>query len=173
MAFLVKPVFGEAQRMEMAHIQEALKNGIIAENWLVRDERQDFWYSVGKLVGKVTSQPVTLFCPHCQTPTKARRIDIGLPVACSKCAHEVIVPDPDVAEERQRDEIRFDEVRQKAIFGGVALAVGVLVTLFTYFYSDRNGFWILWWGPLAIGGGTFAGCFPQYLELKRKLRKPK
>ncbi len=29
MAFLVKPVFGEAQRMELAHVHEALKNGLI------------------------------------------------------------------------------------------------------------------------------------------------
>ena len=47
MAFLVKPVNGEPQRMELVQIHAALKNGIIAENWLVRDERQDFWYSWG------------------------------------------------------------------------------------------------------------------------------
>jgi hypothetical protein len=72
-AFLVKPVDGETQRMELVQIDEALKNGIIAENWLVRDERQDFWYSVGKVVGKVTSQTVEFFCRKCLGPIRMRR----------------------------------------------------------------------------------------------------
>jgi hypothetical protein len=53
---LVKPVNGEARRMDLAEIHDALKRKTIAENWLVRDERQDFWYSVGKLVGTTARQ---------------------------------------------------------------------------------------------------------------------
>src|SRR5262245_20802121 len=103
MAYFVKPVNGAEQRMELGHIREALKNGLIADNWLVRDERQDFWYSIGKLMGTTASQAVTLFCPRCQTPIPARKIDIGLPAACTKCGMEVIVPDPLAVEQRQRD----------------------------------------------------------------------
>ena len=172
MAFNVKPVNGEERRMELAHIREALKNGIIAENWLVRDERQDFWYSIGKLVGKVKSQPISLFCPRCRAPIPARHIDVGLPVACGKCGTQVIVPDPLDAERRLRDEHLLVEVRKRAVFSGIALAAGLLVTILTYGFPDpETGIWLLWWGPLAFGLGTFIVCFPQYLELKRKLKK--
>lgn len=171
MAFLVKPVNGETQRMELVHIREALKNGIIAENWLVRDERQDFWYSVGKLVGKVTSQPVVFFCRKCLGSIRARRIDIGLPVNCEKCRAQAIVPDPEENERRLRDEGRMQVAKRKAIAGGLALGLGIFVTGLSYISRDKSGGWVLLWEPLAFGFGTFVVCFPEYLELKRKLSK--
>ncbi len=173
MAFIVKPVNGEPRVMELATIREALKNGVIADNWLVRDERQDFWYSVGKLVGKIGSQPITMFCPQCRTPIAARRIDIGLPAACGKCGTQVVVPDPDEIERRQRDERRLGELRQRTVFSGVVFAAGAVVTVLTFIFSTSQGFWILWWGPLAFGGGTFVACLPEYLGLRRRLRTPK
>ena len=172
MAFLVKPVNGDARRMELTEIHDALKQKAIAENWLVRDERQDFWYSVGKLVGTTASQPVTLFCPQCAKPIAARKIDIGLPATCQNCNTTVIVPDPLAAEQRQRNEHLFLEVRRNMIFGVIALSAGAFVTLGSYFTRERSsGTWVLWWGPLAIGLGLFVGTFPRYLELKRKLKR--
>lgn len=171
MPYHVKPVHGESRVMELSHIHDALKSGAITEQWLVRDERQDFWYSVGKLVGTVTSQPLTLFCPRCQSPIRARRIDIGLPAACPKCGTQIVVPDPDAIARRQRDEHLLIAVRQRAVFSGLALAGGSAVTLFSYCFRAQQGGWILWWGPMAFGLGTFLVCFPQYLQLKRKLRR--
>ena len=170
MAFFVKKAFVEARRMERAEIQEALKNGTVQESWLVRDERQDFWYSVGKLVGKVSSQPVTFPCLTCKKTLTAHRIDIGLPVVCAHCGSHVTVTDPLSIERRQRDELILNDLKKRAIVSGLVLAAGVLVTLLSFVFRGESGVWILWWGPLVFGIGTFAVCFPQYLALKRKLR---
>ena len=171
MAFLLKPLNGETRRMELSEIHDALKRGSITEQWMVRDERQDFWYSVAKLVGKVGSQPVMLFCPNCRTPIQARRIDIGLPATCPQCATAVIVPDPEAYALRQRDEHRLVAAKQKAIFSGIAFAGGLTFTVCSFLTRSQYGGWILWWGPLAFGAGTFIVCFPEYLELRKKLKK--
>ncbi len=170
MAFFVKKAFGEARKMERVEIQQALKNGIIEENWLVRDERQDFWYSVGKLVGKVSSQPVTFPCPACKRTLTARRIDIGLPVVCAHCGSQVTVTDPLQIDRRERDEVILSDLKKRAIVSGLVLAAGFLVTVLSFVFRGESGVWIVWWGPLAFGIGTFAVCFPQYLALKRRLR---
>ena len=173
MAFLVKKAFGEERKMERVEIQEALKNGIIQENWLVRDERQETWYSVGKLVGKVSSQPVSFVCQTCRKTLSARRIDIGLPVICAHCGSQVTVTDPLLIERRERDGQILSNLKTKAIISGLALAVGILLPLLSYIFRDKTGVWVFWWGPFVFGLGTFAVCFPQYLSLKRRLRKDK
>ena len=170
MAFLVKKAFGEERRMERVEIQEALKNAVIQENWLVRDERQDFWYSVGKLVGKVSSQPVQFVCQTCNKTLTARRIDIGLPVVCAHCGSQVSVTDPLLFERRRRDMRILIILKKRAVISGLALAAGFFVTLLSFVLRNKSGGWILWWGPLAFGLGTFGVCFPQYLSLKRRLR---
>ena len=173
MAFFVKKAFGEARKMESTELYEALRIGAIQENWLVRDERQDFWYSVGKLVGKVSSQPVTFPCATCKRTLTARRIEIGLPVVCAHCGSPATVTDPLLAERRQRDELILKDLKKRATISGFVLAAGVLVTLLSFVFRGESGVWILWWGGLAFGLGTFAVCFPQYLSLKRRLRKDK
>ena len=170
MAFLVKKAFGEGRKMERVEIQEALKSGVIQENWLVRDEQQDFWYSVGKLVGKVSSQPVNFACKTCRRTLTARRIDIGLSVVCAHCGAQVTVTDPLLIERRERDGRILNNVKNRAIISGLALAAGLLVTVSSFIFRADSGVWIVWWGPLAFGLGTFAVCFPQYLSLKRRLR---
>ena len=170
MSFLVKKAFGEARKMERVEIIEAFKNGVIAENWLVRDERQDFWYSVGKLVGKMPSQPVAFVCQTCRKTLTARRIDIGLPVVCANCGSQVTVTDPLAIERRQRDVLILTSLKKRAVISGLALLAGLLVTGLSFVYHKEDGGWVLWWGPLVFGSGTFVVCFPQYLSLKRKLR---
>ncbi|MEO6788369.1 MAG: hypothetical protein ABI318_19775 [Chthoniobacteraceae bacterium] len=173
MAFLVKKAFGEERKMERVQLIEALKNGIIAEDWLVRDERQDFWYSIGKLVGKVSSQPVAFVCQTCKRTLTARRIDIGLPVVCAHCGSKVTVTDPLADDRRERDEFILSDLKRRAVLSGLALAFGILVILVSFIFREKNGVWIFLWGPLAFGFGTFVVCFPQYLSLKRKLRRDK
>jgi DNA-directed RNA polymerase subunit RPC12/RpoP len=177
MAFLVKKALGEARKMERVEIQEALKNRVIEENWLVRDERQDFWYSVGKLVGKVSSQPVNFACETCRRTLTARRIDIGLPVVCTHCGAQVMVTDPLLIERRERDEQILINLKNRAVISGLALAAGLLVTVSSFIFRADSGvwivWWVVWWGPLAFGLGTFAVGFPQYLSLKRRLRNDK
>lgn len=173
MAFLVKKAFGEERKMERVEISEALKNSIIQENWLIRDERQDFWYSVGKFVGKIKSQPVTFVCQTCKRALTARRIDIGLPVVCAHCGSQVTVTDPLLNERRERDEQILINLKNRAVISGLALAAGLLVTVSSFIFRADSGVWIVWWGPLAFGLGTFAVCFPQYLSLKHKLRNEK
>jgi len=158
--------------MELVEIHEALKNGSVTEQWLVRDERQDFWYSVGKLVGKVGSNPIEMACPKCRAPIAARRIDIGLPVACRECKTEVVVVDPDAVQRRHRDVELLAQAQTRAILGAIALGVGTLVTVGSYASARPGEAWFFWWGPMALGLGTFIACFPQYLSLKAKLQKP-
>ena len=158
--------------MELAQIHQALRSGEISEQWLVRDERQDFWYAVGKLIGKVESNPIALRCPRCQSPIPARRIDIGLPVPCPRCLTPVVVTDPEALKRRVRDQGRLVELRKRAILSGLALAAGLAITIGSYAASKGGGAIILPWGLLAFGIGTFAVCLPQYLALKRALRNP-
>jgi hypothetical protein len=171
MAFRLKPVRGEEQTMELGQIHQALRSGQITEQWLVRDERQVDWYSVGKLIGKIGSNPIALVCPRCQSPVTARRIDIGLPVACPRCAAEVMVTDPEALKRRARDQALLVEWRKRAILSGLALAAGVIVVVGSYLGGERKAV-VLPWGLLAFGLGTFAVSLPQYLSLKRALRAP-
>jgi DNA-directed RNA polymerase subunit RPC12/RpoP len=173
MAFLVKKAFGEERKMERVEVFEAFKNGIIPENWLVRDERQDFWYSVGKLVGKVSTQPVTFDCKRCRRTLTARRIDIGLPVVCARCGSQVTVMDPLVLDRRERDEYILKDLKRQAVISGFALAFGILLPVLSFIDREDNGVWFIWGWVLAYGIGTFAVCFPRYLSLKRKLRRDK
>jgi DNA-directed RNA polymerase subunit RPC12/RpoP len=173
MAFLVKKAFGEERKMERVEIQEAIKHGVIQENWLVRDERQDFWYSVGKLVGNVSSRPVHIVCQTCKKALTARRIDIGLPVVCAHCGSNVTVTDPLVSDRRERDEYILKDLKRQAVISGLALAFGVLLPVISFIYRDENGVWFVSGWPLAFGLGTFAVCFPRYLLLKRKLHRDK
>ncbi|HEV7403656.1 MAG TPA: hypothetical protein VGO11_12040 [Chthoniobacteraceae bacterium] len=172
MPFRVKPVRGEEQTMELAQIHQALRSGAITEQWVVRDERQDFWYAVGKLIGKVGSNPIALFCPRCQSPITARHIDIGLPVACPKCRTEVVVTDPEALKRRVRDQGRLVDLRNRAILSGLALAGGLLISVGSHLLGKQGEGWILPWGLLAFGIGTFSVCLPQYLSLRRTLREP-
>jgi hypothetical protein len=158
--------------MELAQIHQALRSGEISEQWLVRDERQDFWYAVGKLIGKVDSNPIALSCPRCQSPIAARRIDIGLPVACPRCLTPVVVTDPEALKRRVRDQGRLLELRKRTILSGLALAGGLAIAIGSHVASKGGGAMILPWGLLAFVIGTFAVCLPQYLALKRALRKP-
>jgi Zn finger protein HypA/HybF involved in hydrogenase expression len=172
MAFRLKPVLGEEQTMELAQIHQALRSGTITEQWLVREERQDFWYSVAKLIGKVESNPIALVCPRCQSPITARRIDIGLPVACPRCGAEAIVIDPEALKRRVRDRGRLVDLRKRTILSGLALVGGLTVTIGSHVASEGGGGMILPWGLLAFGIGTFSVCLPQYLALKRALGEP-
>lgn len=172
MAYFVKPVNGEEKKMELAEIHEALKGGALTEQWLVRDERQDFWYSVGKLVGKVSSNPIEQLCPKCQARIAARRIDIGLPASCPKCETQVVIIDPDAVQRRLRDRAILASLKQRAILGASALALGLVISVGSFVFAKPGEIWFFWWGPFAFGLGTFAICFPQYLDLKRKLQQP-
>ncbi len=158
--------------MELYQIHQALRSGEISEQWLVRDERQDFWYAVGKLTGKVESNPIGLLCARCQSPIPARRIDIGLPVTCSRCLTQVVVTDPEALKRRVRDQGRLLELRKRTILSGLALAAGLTITIGSHLASKGGGAIILPWGLLAFGIGTFVICLPQYLALRRALQKP-
>jgi hypothetical protein len=94
MGYLVKASFNAEPR---AYSLEDIKTDVAAESLsataLVRHEKQDFWYSVGELIGE---SPVTEFqftCPSCKETTSAREIDVGLDIPCQKCGAMDQAPD--------------------------------------------------------------------------------
>lgn len=94
MGYLVKASFNAEPR---AYSLESIKDDVAAKaltaGALVRHEKQDFWYSVGELIGESPTADFPFTCPHCQAKTEAREIDVGLEVPCQKCGSMVLAPD--------------------------------------------------------------------------------
>jgi len=94
MGYLVKASFNAEPR---AYSLEGIKTDVAAESLsataLVRHEKQDFWYSVGELIGESPATEFQFTCPSCQAMTQAREIDVGLEVPCQKCGESVNAPD--------------------------------------------------------------------------------
>jgi hypothetical protein len=102
-----------------------------------------------------------------------RRIDVGLPMACQKCGVQVVVPDPDAAWDRQRDEDELAQTRLRVIFGAVLVGVGLIATASAALLRVQfGGVWVIWLGPILFGFGLLNPFLPRYLKLRKKLRPP-
>lgn len=94
MGYLVKASLNAEPR---AYSLESIKTDVEAKllpvTALVRHEKQDFWYSVGELIGDSPATEFQFPCPCCKEATHAREIDVGLEVPCQKCGAMVLVSD--------------------------------------------------------------------------------
>ena len=94
MGYLVKASFNaEPRSYALDGIRTDVKAGILPLTAMVREETQDFWYSVGELIGDSPAKEFQFDCPRCHTITHAREIDVGLKVGCQKCSEMILAPD--------------------------------------------------------------------------------
>ena len=94
MGYLVKASFNAEPR---AYSLDRIKSDVSAKSLpttaLVRHEQQDFWYSVGELIGETPTTEFQFTCPCCNKTTNAREIDVGLDIPCQKCGAMDQAPD--------------------------------------------------------------------------------
>lgn len=94
MGYMVKDSLAAAPRQyTLERIQFERAQMLLAGNAMVREERQDFWYCVGELLGESPSKEIQFSCPHCRDTTRAREIDVRLEVRCKNCEKIILVPD--------------------------------------------------------------------------------
>jgi|GEM_PF-2837817 len=94
MGYLVKASFNaEPQAYALEGIKTDVAAKLLPATALVRHEKQDFWYSVGELIGEAPAAEFQFTCPGCKETTHAREIDVGLEVPCQKCSAMVLAPD--------------------------------------------------------------------------------
>lgn len=94
MAYLVKESFTAAPKQCMLEgIRSEHTDKLLAGTAMIREERQDFWYSVAELVGETPAREFQFACPNCRAITEAREIDVGLQVPCQKCQALILAPD--------------------------------------------------------------------------------
>ena len=94
MGYLVKEsLTAEPRQYDLESIRSDLERKQLAGNALVREERQDFWYSVAELVGESPAKEFEFACPRCQATIQAREIDVGLEIPCPECLEMVLAPD--------------------------------------------------------------------------------
>lgn len=124
MGYLVKASFDAEPR---AYALEGIKTDaaakLLSATALVRHEKQDFWYSVGELIGEAPAKPYSFACPCCQAMTQAREIDVGLEVSCQACGERVLVPDIQPIKDASSDQplLRRGNL---LLFGGLTIIIG-------------------------------------------------
>ncbi len=124
MGYLVKSSFNaEPQTYSLERIQSDVSAGSLPATALVRHEKQDFWYSVGELIGEAPAAEFQFTCPCCKETTHAREIDVGLDMPCQKCAELIRVPDIQPVKDPAQDQ----PLLKRGAFlltWGVVLAIG-------------------------------------------------
>lgn len=94
MAYLVKSTLkSPPEQYTLDGIKSAHREKRMTSNAMVREEQQDFWYSVGELMGETSVKEFQFCCPICRAMTKAREIDVGLQTPCQTCGAAVLAPD--------------------------------------------------------------------------------
>jgi len=133
MGYLVKASFNAKPRSyALVGIRTDVKAGLLALTAMVREEKQDFWYSVGELIGGKPTESFKFMCPHCKNLIAARKIDIGLQQKCVGCGKFTAVPDK---EELKRAVLQAGAPTKKnnglILYGGFAGLIGASGALFT------------------------------------------
>ncbi|GEP42622.1 hypothetical protein [Brevifollis gellanilyticus] len=94
MAYLVKSTLtSPPEQHTLDGIQSAYREKRMTSNAMVREEQQDFWYSLGELMGETSAKEFQFCCPTCREMTNAREIDVGLQVPCQNCQTMILAPD--------------------------------------------------------------------------------
>ncbi len=122
MGYLVKASFNaEPRSYALDGIRTDVKAGLLPLTAMVREEKQDFWYSVGELIGERPVKNIDVRCGRCGHANAVREIELELNTQCLTCGAEFIVADP-------KNELLWAESRRvffraklKMIAGGVLL----------------------------------------------------
>jgi|JI6StandDraft_1071083.scaffolds.fasta_scaffold64885_2 hypothetical protein len=140
MGYLVKASFNaEPRSYALDGIRTDVKAGLLPLTAMVREEKQDFWYSVGELIGERHTELFKFMCPHCKNLIEARKIDIGLQQKCDRCNKPSAVPDK---EELKRVMLQDGAPTKKTngliLYGGLAALIGVTGVLFTLMTKNES-----------------------------------
>lgn len=162
MKYQIKPRINESPvLMDRHEVEAAAANGSLAASSLMREARQDFWYSVGEWIGSTPTPSFRYRCGKCKHWMVARKIDVGLPCRCDACLNEAIVPDTQVAQQRVAN-ADLPKIAQQWMLGGGAVAALGLLTSFLSFRAagDRGGgVYYLFYGLILVGGLSFLKGF--------------
>ena len=162
MAYLVKESLkSEPRQYVLEGILSDYRQKLISSAALVRDERQDFWYSVTELIGETPTAEFKFVCPHCKSLIKTRKIDVGIEVKCSSCGKETKVPDVKARQNALLDVHTLKEANATIRNGALVLLLGVGTTLATYMdaLSRGGGGYGIFWGLSVIGAGMMVTGF--------------
>lgn len=165
MAYLVKETIASTPRPYVLdgiisdHRQQLLKGDA-----LVRDERQDFWYSVAELIGEAPTPLLRFVCQHCKGMIQGRKIDTGLEVKCPKCGHPREVPDVAVLRNAVLDTQTLRQANGSLLGGFLFFAIGAGATAASYMdaISRKGGSqYSIFWGLAILGAGMMITGFSQ------------
>lgn len=124
MGYLVKASFNaKPQTYSLERIKSDVSSKLLQASALVRHEKQDFWYSVGELIGETPATEFHFTCPSCKETTQARDIDVGLEVPCQKCSAQVLSPDIQPVKDTAPDQHLLQRGKFLLAWGAV-LAIG-------------------------------------------------
>jgi DNA-directed RNA polymerase subunit RPC12/RpoP len=156
MAYLVKESLkSEPRQYALEGILSDYRQKIISSEALVRDEKQDFWYSVTELIGEAPTPEFKFVCPNCKSLIKARKIDVGTEIKCSSCGDETKVPDVKVRQNAIFDSHLLKDANASIRNGVIILFFGIATTVATYMdaFSRGGGGYGIFWGLSVIGAG--------------------
>lgn len=154
MGYLVKASYNaEPRSYALAGIQTDVKAGLLPLTAMVREEKQDFWYSVGELIGEKPSAMFKFVCDHCKAMIAARKVDVGLSIQCGSCSALLIVPDIEARKLAIQDHDMLKSARGMMIGGGLTALMGIICSVFTYLAASEfgAGHFLVFTG--LIGGG--------------------
>lgn len=131
MGYLVKASFNaEPRAYSLERIQNDVSANLLPATALVRHEKQDFWYSVGELIGETSAAKFQFACPRCQAITQAREIDVGLEMTCQKCGAPVLIPDIQPSKDPSLDQPLLRRGNLLLFWGAVIVVANVLLNSF-------------------------------------------
>lgn len=132
MGYLVKASFNaEPRAYALEGIKSDVAAGSLTVSALVRHEKQDFWYSVGELIGESPAAEFPFACPRCHEMNQAREIDVGLEVPCQKCGESVKAPDilPPAPLTDPTPDLPLLRRGKRLLFWGAFIIIGKLLLL--------------------------------------------
>jgi len=154
MGYLVKASFNaEPRSYALDGIRTDVKAGLLALTAMVREEKQDFWYSVGELIGEKPTAMFKFVCDQCKAMISARRIDVGLSMKCGSCSAALVIPDIEARKQAIQDHDMLKSARGMMIAGGLTALAGIVCSVFTYLAANEfgGGHFLVFTG--LVGGG--------------------
>jgi hypothetical protein len=136
MGYLVKASFNsEPQAYSLEGIKDDVAAGSLTASALVRHEQQDFWYSVGELIGETPATEFQFDCPRCHEMNHAREIDVGLEAPCQKCGVMVKAPDilPPTPLTDPTPDLPLLRRGKRLLFWGAVIIIGKLLLMMVFF----------------------------------------
>jgi hypothetical protein len=154
MGYLVKASFNaEPRSYALDGIRTDVKASLLSLTAMVREEKQDFWYSVGELIGEKPTAMFKFVCDQCKTMISARKIDVGLSMKCGSCSTALLVPDIEARKLAIQDHDMLKSARGMMVAGSLTALVGIICSVFTYLAANEfgAGHFLVFTG--LIGGG--------------------